>query len=71
MLRAIRLSAQLGFKIEEKTKRAIVKLAGSIKFVSKERIRDELIKILASDRPAEGIMLLHDCKLLQYIIPEL
>ncbi|MFA5131052.1 MAG: CCA tRNA nucleotidyltransferase [Patescibacteria group bacterium] len=71
MLRAIRFSAQLGFELEPKTQRAIVKLAGSLKFVSKERIRDELIKILASDRPYEGIMLLHDSKLLQYIIPEL
>ncbi len=71
MLRAIRFSSQLGFELEPKTQRAIVKLAGSIKFVSKERIRDELVKILASDRPSEGIMLLHDCKLLQYILPEL
>ena len=71
MLRAIRFSAQLGFELEPKTQRAIVKLAGSLKFVSKERVRDELIKILASERPAEGIILLHDCKLLQYILPEL
>ncbi len=71
MLRAVRFSSQLGFSLEPKTQRAIVKLAGSLKFVSKERVRDEFIKILASDRPAEGIMLLHDCKLLQYILPEL
>jgi len=71
MLRAIRFSAQLGFSLEPKTQRAILKLAGSLKFVSPERIRDELIKILASDRPAEGIRLLKDCKLLQYILPEL
>ena len=71
MLRAVRFSAQLGFELEPKTQRAIVKLAGSLKFVSKERVRDELIKILASQRSAEGIMLLHDCKLLQYILPEL
>ncbi len=71
MLRAIRFSAQLGFSLEPKTQRAIIKLAGSLKFISQERIRDELIKILASDRPAEGIILLHECKLLQYIIPEL
>jgi poly(A) polymerase/tRNA nucleotidyltransferase (CCA-adding enzyme) len=71
MLRAIRFSSQLGFELEPKTQRAIVKLAGSIKFVSKERVHDELVKILASNRPSEGIMLLHECKLLQYIIPEL
>lgn len=71
MLRAIRFSSQLEFEIEPKTQRAIVKLAGSIKFVSKERIKDELVKILSSRKAYEGIMLLHDCKLLQYILPEL
>jgi tRNA nucleotidyltransferase (CCA-adding enzyme) len=71
MMRAIRFISQLGFELEPKTERAIVKLAGSIKFVSKERIRDELVKILASDKPAEGIRLLHNTKLLQYILPEL
>ncbi len=71
MMRAVRFSSQLGFELEPKTQRGIIKLAGSLKFVSGERIRDELVKILSSDRPAEGIMLLQDCKLLQYILPEL
>jgi len=71
MMRAIRFSAQLDFELEPKTERAIVKLAGSIKFVAKERIKDELIKILSSDRPFDGILALHNTKLLQYIIPEL
>ncbi len=71
MMRAIRFSAQLGFKIEEKTDRAIVKMAGALKFIARERVATELIKILKSDRPYDGIMALHDTKLLQYIIPEL
>jgi poly(A) polymerase/tRNA nucleotidyltransferase (CCA-adding enzyme) len=71
MMRAVRFSAQLGFELEPKTQRAIVKLAGSLKFVAAERIRDELIKILASERPAEGIMQLYESKLLNYILPEL
>ncbi len=71
MMRAIRFSVQLNFEIEPKTERAITKLAGAIKFVSKERIHDELVKILSSDYPADGILLLHKTKLLQYIIPEL
>jgi len=71
MLRAIRFSAQLDFELEPKTQRAILKFAGSIKFVSKERIRDEFIKILSSNKAYEGVKLLHECKLLQYIIPEL
>ncbi len=71
MLRAIRFACELGFEVEEKTARAIVKMAGGIKFVSGERIRDELIKIMASAKPSEGIELLREAKLLQYILPEL
>jgi len=71
MMRAIRFAVQLHFEIEPKTERALTKLAGAIKFVSKERIHDELVKILQSDYPAEGILLLYKTKLLHYIIPEL
>jgi tRNA nucleotidyltransferase (CCA-adding enzyme) len=71
MVRSVRFMCELGFEIEPKTLRAIKALAGNIKFVSKERLRDELIKILASDSAYDGIMKLYDCKLLQYIIPEL
>ena len=71
LLRAIRFSCRFAFIIEPKTERAIVKLAGSIKFIANERIRDELIKIIASPRAYEGIKKLHDTKLLQYILPEL
>jgi len=71
LLRAVRLGCQLGFKLEPKTARVIVKLAGSIKFIANERIRDELMKIIASPRPAEGLFQLADTNLLRYIIPEL
>ena len=71
MIRAIRLSCQLEFEIEAKTERGIKKMAGSIKFIANERIRDELIKILESDRAYGGIMLLHKTGLLKYILPEL
>ncbi|MFH0840935.1 MAG: CCA tRNA nucleotidyltransferase [bacterium] len=71
MIRAIRFVCQLGFSLEEKTARGIVKLSGSIKFIAKERIKDELIKILESDQAEQGIRMLHRHKLLQYIIPEL
>jgi len=70
-MRAIRLACQLNFSIEGKTERAIMKMAGGIKFISGERIRDELIKIFESDRAYEGVIMLHEFKLLQYIIPEL
>lgn len=71
MIRAVRFSCQLGFSLEDKTARAILKLAGSIKFIANERIKDELIKILSSEEAYSGMMRLHDLKLLQYIIPEL
>ena len=71
MMRAIRLAVELGFDLEPKTERAISKMAGAIKFIAKERVRDELIRILKSDNAYKGIMMLHNNKLLQYILPEL
>lgn len=71
MLRAIRFSVEHDFDIEDKTKRAITKLAANVRFISKERVRDELIKILKSNNPALGFELLYKLKLLNYIMPEL
>ncbi len=71
LLRAVRFYCQLGFKIEDKTERAISKMAGGLKFIANERISDEVIKILQSSQPAEGIRKLEEVKLLQYIFPEL
>ena len=71
MMRAVRFSCQLDFELEPKTERAIIKMAGSIKFIAKERIKDELVKILSSNKPMEGIERLKNLKLLQYIIPEI
>lgn len=66
-----KLSEKIPFAIEEKTKKAIVKNSKNLKLIALERIQDELNKILVSDFAAEGIELLHELKLLQYIIPEL
>lgn len=71
MMRAVRLACELDFSLEPKTERAIKKMAGSIKFIANERIRDELVKILSSEAPDKGILMLQRCKLLNYIIPEL
>ena len=51
MLRALRFSAQLNFSIAPETYRAILRLSIKLKYISKERIRDELTKILLSDNP--------------------
>ena len=66
-----KLSKGTPFIIEEKTKKAITKNARNLKHIALERIQDELNKIIVSDFAAEGIELLRELKLLQYIIPEL
>ena len=71
MLRAVRFSSELNFEIEQATFEAIKKNSKLLKFVSQERIRDELEKIILSDKPSEGIELLRKSGLLKYIIPEL
>jgi len=71
LIRAIRFASQLGFLIEEKTKEAIEKNNQLITKISWERIRDEFLKILKSDHPAEGILFLKNTGLLKYILPEL
>jgi len=71
MLRAVRFGAQLGFTIEEKTLLAIQKNASLINNVSGERIREEMKKILLSDFPSDGVMLLHSSEILNVILPEL
>ena len=71
MMRAIRFQSQLNFSIEEKTLEAIKKNAKNLEYVSEERIKDELVKIILSDNPSEGMEMLHETGLLQYIIPEL
>ena len=71
MLRAVRFTVQLDFEIEENTFEAITKNSNLLKFVSQERIRDELEKIILSNKPSEGIELLRKSGLLKYIIPEL
>ena len=71
MLRAARFSSELNFEIEKNTFAAIKKNSKLLKFVSQERIRDELEKIILSDKPSEGIELLRKSGLLKYIIPEL
>lgn len=71
MLRAIRLAVQLNFTIQDETFAAIVAHATTLEKVSQERISDELLKILASDFPAEGIELLDQTNLLEWVLAEL
>ncbi len=70
MMRAVRFAAQLGFTIEEKTFAAIRKNAPLVKKISAERVRNELLKILASDYPMEGYQFLRSSGLAEIILPE-
>ncbi len=71
MLRAIRFASQLGFRIEKGSLEAISRNRNRIKIISKERIVDELNKILLSEKPSVGFSLLHKTGLLRFILPEL
>jgi tRNA nucleotidyltransferase (CCA-adding enzyme) len=71
LLRAIRIATELNFTIEKKTWEAVCEDAKLIENISAERIRTELLRILASEYPYEGIMLLKDSGLLGFILPEL
>lgn len=70
MLRAVRLACQLGFRIEERTAAAIQACAPCVASVSWERIRDELLRVLASPRSAQGVQLLEELGLLAPLLPE-
>ncbi len=71
MLRAIRFATQLNFSIEKESLEAIKRNSYRIEIVSKERIVDEIHKILASPVPSIGFSLLHKTGLLEPIFPEL
>jgi len=71
LMRAVRFSMELEFEIELNTRRAMVKLAGGLEEIAKERVRDELVKILMTPNAAKGIILLEELDLLRYVLPEL
>ncbi len=71
MMRAIRFAAQLNFTIEENAIAAIAKFADRIQIISEERIVTEINKILESEKPSVGFLLLEETGLLEYILPEL
>jgi len=73
MIRAIRFAATLGknWRVEPATMTAIKKNALWISAISKERIRDEFLKIIMSEKAAEGIELMRETGLLKFVLPEL
>ena len=71
MLRAIRFATQLDFIIEQESLDAITRNAERITIISKERVVDEINKILSAPVPSKGFSLLHKTGLLPFIFPEL
>lgn len=71
MLRAVRFASQLGFEIAPDAMAALAKNAHRISIISGERIVSELNKILETDTPSKGFLLLHQTGLLHLILPEL
>lgn len=71
LLRAVRFSVTLGFEIENETLEAMKNTAGSLARVSRERVRDEFVKIIMSIDAERGIYLLQETGLLEHVIPEL
>lgn len=71
MMRAIRFAAQLGFKIELASLEAIKRNKERLEIVSKERITDELNKIIMTDKPSVGFHLLYDTGLLEVFFPQM
>lgn len=71
LLRAVRLAVQLEFTIEEATFLQILRISGTIRLASAERVRDELWKMLASSKPDHAIDMLRTVNLLRPLLPEI
>ncbi len=71
LMRAIRLVAELNFALDSETAAAIQKKASNLGHVSRERVRDELTRILESSQPMMALVLAQQLGLLDYIVPDL
>jgi tRNA nucleotidyltransferase (CCA-adding enzyme) len=70
LMRIIRFASRYGFKLDPDTEKAIKRNAERLRYVSSERIKDELDGILLTPKPSVGIQMLHDLGLLKIILPE-
>src|SRR5207248_9065866 len=70
LLRAVRFASQLDFTIEPETRRSMIRQAPKLQKISRERIRDEMNKLLVSPHPAKGLDLLAELGLMEWIVPE-
>lgn len=71
MMRAAYFASKLGFKIDESCRRSIKQQISRLGIVSSERIRDEFIKILKTDKPSIGLVILQKTGLMEIVFPEI
>ena len=71
LMRAVRFTCQLDFDLENVTRESLEKNSGLLKNISRERVRDEFIKIINTNFIMRGVTLLKDTHLLENIVPEL
>ena len=69
LLRAVRFAVKLGFSLDPATRAAVIRRAEGLARISRERISEELRKILTSPRPEQGIALLEELGLMPYVLP--
>jgi poly(A) polymerase len=70
LLRAVRFASRLGFEIDARTAEGVCQAASSLTSISRERVRDELDKLLLGPAPARGILLLCDLGVAEYSLPD-
>lgn len=71
IMRAVRLATKLDFQIEEKTIQAIKEKSQLLDIIAKERVKDELVKIIMSEQPQKGLELMRETGILKHVLPEL
>jgi poly(A) polymerase len=71
IMRGIRFASQLGFTIEPATLAALGAMRDHLKQISQERITDEILKILSTEKPSVGLKLMYDTGVLQIVFPEI
>ncbi len=71
IMRAIRISAELGFAVEKQTLEALKNHTPLLAHIAMERIRDEFVRIVMSDKPMDALVMCHEIGILRFIAPEL
>ncbi|NJN84506.1 MAG: HDIG domain-containing protein [Caldilineaceae bacterium] len=70
LIRAVRMSSQFGFRLEEETRAQVKRLSGTVRLASTERIRDELWKLSTTSAPDQAIEEMRILSLLAHVLPE-